>query len=474
MKKYKLLITGLSLAFLVSSCDDRLELNPHDQISAETALNTPGDFENAVNGLYTLMIDGQYYGADFMSFPDVLADNLIFNPGGRQTQRSTFEWRYNANDTRGAFMADAADVIQHANFILANINKLSDGATKDNIKAQALAARALALFNQSNVFGKIPTQSSDANSSLGVPVISSSDITVNYSRNTVSEVYTSIIEDLEEAKTLISNNGIERFNLNAVNALLSRVYLYNGDWQNAIDSANNVTTNVSSITNFGNIWNDASDAGVIFELKNFDADTNVSTGVPYSQTLPPDGILSEYVVAFDFAALYQNNDVRRSAYINTSAYGSAGIYNHVAKYLSSSVNTGSGVVDIKIVRAAEVYLNKAEAHAELNQDVLALAALDMVRSNRYTSFTSPGETGQALKDAIALERRLELAFEGHRFFDIKRKGLAINRGNFGEFSDGSGTAPVYLNLPAGDCRFELPISKTEIDVNPNMEQNPCY
>jgi hypothetical protein len=420
-----------------------------------------------------MMIEGNYYGGEFLSFPDVMADNLTFNPNGRQTQKSTFEWNYSPNDTRGTFMADVADVIQQANFILENINNLDDGAAKDNIRAQALAARALSHFNLNNVFAQIPTQSAGADASLGMPYITSSSITLLPQRESVESLYISVIADLEEAKTLIGANGIERLNQNAVNALLSRVYLYDGQWQNAVNAANDVTTAVSARANFQGIWNDSNDDGVIFELKNFDADTNVSVGVPYSQTLPG-GILSEYVVDFGFAGLFQNDDIRRDAYINTSSTD-GNLYNHVAKYLSSSVNIGSGVVDVKVIRAAEVMLNKAEALVNLGgQDAAALVALDAVRSRRYSSFTSPGETGNALRDAIALERRLELAYEGHRIFDIKRTGSDVQRSNNGELADGTGTTTQFLSLIAGDCKFELPIPKTEIDVNPNMEQNICY
>lgn len=471
MKKYILIITISFFTFFTACDKENLELNPFDSVGADVALNTLGDFEAAVNGLYTMTLD---YYPNLMSFSDVISDNLIFNPTGRQTQKSTFDWQYSANDTRGAHLADCYDVVQQANFILENIDKLVDGADKDNIIAQAKAARALALFQANNVFGKIPTQSADANGSLGMAVLTSSDIRQKPARNTVAEVYASIIQDLEEAKTLISaGNDNGRFNVDAINGLLSRVYLYNGQYQEAVNAANAVTTPVSTFANFSGLWDDSSDEGVIFELKNFDNNTNVSVGVQFSQTLT-DGIKSEYLVEFGLFSLYQNTDIRKSAYIVTSPFAQEGLFNHVAKYLESSVNVGAGVVDVKVIRAAEVQLNKAEALANIpGQDAAALAALDLVRSQRYIGFTTGTETGQALKDAIQLERRLELAFEGHRFFDLKRQGLAVSRTNAGQFADGTGTAPIFLTLPAGDCKFQLPIPKGELDVNPNMVQNDC-
>lgn len=472
MKKYILILT-VSLFTVFTACEkENLDLNPYSSVGADVALNTQGDFDSAVNGLYTQMFGS--YGDTFMSFPDVLADNLVFVTSGRQTQKTTYEWRYNANNTQAGFMISSYRVIQHANYILEKVDRLEDGSDKNNVIAQAKAARALALFSASNLFGKIPTESADANGSLGMPVLTSSDIRQKPARNTVADVYISVIADLESAKGLISaSNGKERFNKDAINGLLSRVYLYNGQYQKAADAASAVSTTVSTFSNFSGIWDDSSDDGVIFELKNFDTDTNVSVGVPYSQTLT-DGIKSEFAVDYGFYGMYQNTDIRKSAYIVTSSF-EGHLYNHVAKYLSSSVNTGSGVVDVKVIRAAEVQLNKAEALANIpGQDAAALAALDLVRSQRYIGFTAGTETGQALKDAIQLERRLELAFEGHRFFDIKRKGLAINRTDAGDYADGTGTPPNYLTMASGDTRFQLPIPKTELDVNPNSEQNPGY
>ena len=96
MKKY-IIYYLFAIGVIFTSCDDRLDLSPFDSVSAATALNSAGDFQSAVEGLYYQMLNSPYYGADLMSFPDVLSDNLIFNPDGRQTQKTYFEWRYDAN-----------------------------------------------------------------------------------------------------------------------------------------------------------------------------------------------------------------------------------------------------------------------------------------------------------------------------------------------------------------------------------------
>ena len=69
---------------------------------------------------------------------------------------------------------------------------------------------------------------------------------------------------------------------------------------------------------------------------------------------------------------------------------------------------------------------------------------------------------------------MEFAFEYQRFFDIKRWGLSIERGGFGDLADGSGTPSDAQSLSAGSFKFQLPIATSALDLNPNLVQNPGY
>lgn len=483
MKKY-ILTLGLAVATSIGfvSCEDSLNRQPFGDQAPESVFSSPAGFENAIRGVYSgfLGIDGDTYGtfmgSDYFILADVLGDNLIISQTGRLTRKSQFEWIYSANNTSFLY-ADAYKVTFRANAILDNIGNLSDGAFKDNMRGEALASRAIALFEVARTYAKIPTQSSDANASLGAAILTSADAFALPARSTVAETYTQIINDLEEAKTLINiDNGVGRFNLNTVNAFLSRAYLYNGDMTNVIASANAVSANVTSLADFPGVWKDVSNPseGVLARLI-LDSENNVAIGTDYSQTSPTNGVKSEYVADFDFYNMYQNNDVRKGAYFSTSSFAGNN-YNHIAKFFGKTGQTNN-FVDAKVIRMAEVMLNKAEAYADpsVANDVLALAALDAVRSQRYTGFVSGGETGSALRDAIALERRLELAYEGHRFFDLKRTGQDVTRSTTnGDLADGTGAPAVGTLLSAGDDRFQLPIPQAEMDVNPNMVQNPGY
>jgi hypothetical protein len=337
---------------------------------------------------------------------------------------------------------------------------------------EAMAIRALAHFDIIKYYGEIPTQNAGSNSTLAMPYVTLQDISDYPSRElTVGEFYAKIVEELTTASNLINtSNGVYRMGADAVNGVLANVYLHMGDMPAAITAANKVSTSVASRAQFTGVWNDSEKAGVIFGLRNDDV-TSVGLGVAYSQTAG--GIKSEYVPDFAFYSLYSADDIRTTAYFETSEF-EGNLYNHVLKWYSSTIATSLGNVDAKIIRASEVMLIKAEAYAAQNQDGPALAALDAVRSQRYNGFTSGGETGSALSDAIQLERRLELAFEGVRFTDLKRFGLGVERSSFGHLSDGTGVSADVLTLPAGDHRFNMPISISELNRNVNMVQSPGY
>lgn len=473
MNLYKTIALTAILIVGFASCDDRLDIKPFDAIETEVALQKPTDFTNAINGAYSGLKRGGYYGGQHILMPDVLADNVIICSEGRFSKQSLYIYEMSGDVTWSILWTDAYKVINRANQILENIDALEAGDFRNDIEGQARALRALAHFDLARAFSKAPAQAGGGD--LGIPYITSSDASQRPSRPSVSDTYNQIVEDLEAASALVSaDNGVGKFGVNGVNAILSRAYLYMGDWAKANTAATAVINSgalVSSPTDFAAIWTDETDSGVIFKVEITDQD-NISPGVEYSQTGAE--VRSEYVADYEFYNQYTTTDVRKDAYFSTSAFGSK-TFNHIDKY-SSRPGSDLNVTDIKVVRMAEVYLNRAEALANMNMDAGALADLDVVRENRYTDFAAGNESGSALKDAVALQRRLELAFEGHRIYDIKRKGEPVNRSIFGDEADGSGlTVPASaLSLSAGDSKFEFPIPQSEINANSSMQQNPGY
>jgi len=475
MKKYLKIITIIFFSIgLFVSCDDELDQLPYDEFSTDNAYTTAQDFENGLRGVYAALTNGGMYGSSdagsMLSAPDVLSDNVTLSQGGRFTKRTLHDYEYNTNSTlRGTYM-DAYELIFRANLILFHVQDF-EGESKENIIAEAKALRALAHFNLVTIFGKIPTQDGDANSSLGVAYVTEADPNIEPPRLTVGESYNLIIEDLEDAKSKINQtNPVGRMGIDAVNVLLSRVYLYMGQWQNAIDAANAVSGNVAPRDNIVGVWEDTSQDGLVFYIPNVDPILGNSIGVTWSQGSMT-SLIPEYVVSFQFYILFADDDIRKEAYTFAGSSG-PNQYNGIKKLFGRPGQT-NGEVDYKILRVAEAYLNKAEALYNLGSETAARLALDQIRSNRYTMPPS-GETGNALKAAIRLERRLEFAFEYQRFFDLKRWGLSVNRTIAGDQSDGSGTPSDVLNLPVGSNKFQLPIAQESLDVNPNLQQNPGY
>lgn len=456
-----------------------MELFPYNQKETSEAFNTENDVTLAVNGMYTgIRTSGSYYSGTWNIIADVLADNVILNPTGRLSLRDPFyEWRYTGESTYGLFTGGYT-IVRRANAILENVNSLNDGAFKNDVKGQALAIRAMTYFDMSRVYSKTYLNASATDST--VAYVTTTDPTIMPSKEPVRPFYDKVIADLVEAESLINvNNGVGKLNKAAVQGLLSRVYLYKGDYAACIASATSAlgtTPNLPNITNFPLIWRDATEAGVLFKIRNTTLDASNTLGVNYYQTVGG-GIRSEYVVDFDLFNMYANNDVRKSTYISTSPFNGVS-QNHVVKYAGRGGTAQAGVLDAKVIRTAEVLLNRAEANYRLGTSAgatAALADLNLLKANRYTGHVDVVLSGQALLDEILKERRLELAFEGDRFWDLKRRNLPVERNAVrGEKADGTGTPPVFTTMPVGDKRFLLPYPQSELNFNKNFKQNPGY
>jgi len=319
--------------------------------------------------------------------------------------------------------------------------------------------------------------------------------------------YNKVIADLVAAEPLINpvaTNTNIYLNREAVAGLLSRVYLYKGDYANCILEANKAlgaAPNLPSIANFNAIWLDdaAGDKAVLFKVKNTSLDNINSPGVNYYQytTRPAgsttqNGYKSEYLPDYTFYQMFAANDVRKSSYFQTN-YFNGTLYNHIIKYAgrngppelgvgvpnpNANKISPAGVVDGKVLRTAEVLLNRMEAEYRTGAIAAAVSDLVLLKTNRYTGYDATADnllTGTALLNEILKQRRLELAFEGDRFFDLKRLNLPVQRDAVhGENADGTGTPPAVATLAAGDPKFQLPYPQTEINFNPAIKQNPGY
>lgn len=482
MKKY---IKYVSLLFVTSvfvGCNDELKgLEPFIQGNPATFFNTEQTFQYGVDGAYAKFFSYYASQSGYQGVPDILADNVIIARSGRLSNEDFYDYRYQPNTGASVdlWWSQAYEAVNSANLVIGQIDNLAASPAKDNILGQALAARAIAHFDLVRVYAKIPTQSDDAAQSPGIIYIKvedgdTADPLAEPSRETVASNYTEIIGDLTRASQLIgADNGEGRLNKNGVFGMLSRVYLYNGQYQEAINAADQVDTPLATKDQLAGVYTDDNNAGVIIEWSvNTSTETSYdNVGVIYSQTVSGD-LKSEYVIDYAFYTSIDTNDVRRPIMVKPATY-SGNDYNAINKFIGEGVQI-NGLLDIKVLRKAEVLLNKAEAQFELGMETQALQTLNTLRAERFNNFTAGNESGAQLEEAIQFNRRVELSFEGHRFFDIKRRGEAVTRSDFGDFADGTGTPAEIKTLPAGDNKFQYPLPIGETNANANIEQNPGY
>jgi starch-binding outer membrane protein, SusD/RagB family len=473
MKKLIYIFSGLLI--VSTGCKkEQLQLYPYNQIETSQAFNTEADVTLAVNGMYEgIRSSGSYYVGTWNIMGDVLADNLVLNQQGRLSLRTFYQWQYNGDNTLGLF-AGGYTVVRRANAILENIDKFPAGTFRDNAKAEALAVRAMTYFDMSRVYSKTYTNASDAD--VTIPYVTTTDPAITPGMEPVKGFYNKVVADLQQASELVGTaNGIYRFNKTSVQAILSRVLLYKGDYAGVITAATaaaGATPNVGDITTFPSIWTDATSAGVLLKIRNTTVDNINTPGVNYYQSVGGE-IKSEYLVDYGFYQQFASNDVRKNTYIRTSVFNGVN-YNNVIKWAGRGGTNPAGVLDGKVIRTAEVLLNRAEAYYRSGNEASALADLRLLKKNRYTGYVDETLSGQALLDEILRQRRLELAFEGDRFWDLKRRNEPVQRSANGDKADGTGTAPLFRTLAAGDYHFNLPMPQSEVNFNSNIKQNPGY
>jgi hypothetical protein len=507
----KILYTAALSALIIAGAGcskSKLNLLPFNQLATSAAFANQADFTYAVNGMYQNLkstTQTSYIVGAWNIVGDVLADNLVLSQAGRQSQKTYYLYTYSSSSTYGLF-TQGYTTVRRANAILENIGNLPNGTFKNDVQGQALALRGMVYFDMARVYSKTYLNASDAD--FTVPYVTTTDATNLPGSEPVKGFYDKVIADLVAAEALINPLATNKdiyLNKEAVAGLLSRVYLYKGDYANCIAQANialGTTPNLPSIATFPAIWTDATESGVLFKVKNTTIDNLNVLGVNYYQYTPPpagnptgNGYKSEYLPDFGLYQQYDNTDVRKSTYFLTY-YFNGSLYNNIIKYAGRSgppisatgvVNTNTlnaaGVVDGKVIRTAEVLLNKMEAEYRSGATGPALVDLELLKAARYTGYVATNAdpitlvsdaslTGTALLTEILRQRRLELAFEGDRFWDLKRLNLPVVRTNKGEKADGSGVPPSIAGLAAGDYRFQLPIPQSEIIFNPKIKQNP--
>lgn len=433
----------VAAAVAIAACDSPLDTDPTASIDAETALNTARGIELGLNGAYrSLQIGPNYYTRDLIAYPDLYADNLDFT-GTFQTDREVSLRNVPTNNGNVTDLWGGAYVgINRANNVLAAISGASGmtDAQRSVARGEALFIRAMHYHRLVRWFGGVPLVLEPSRGVGNEALVS---------RSTQQEVLTRVIADLEEAVPLLPAGRVTgKATRGAANALLARIYLDAGNNAQARDKATAVITSgaYSLVPNFGTVFSQKNSPESIFELQ-FTASTSNSLAFWFF----PQALGGRLGVSptLELYNAYGANDARRDVSIRLSG---------TTRYIGKYPRIALGDDNIVEIRLAEMYLIRAEANARLNAAAATVRDdLNVIRNRAgATPLGAEVSTQAQLLQVVLHERRLELAFESHRFFDLRRFGVAQQ----------------VLNITAE--RLLFPIPQAEMDVNENLTQNPGY
>ncbi|MGJ1205986.1 RagB/SusD family nutrient uptake outer membrane protein [Sphingobacterium lactis] len=471
MKLRTLNISLLAAAgLLMSSCaKDFLDVPSQEAVEAGDSEETYSP-ETFVNGVYGMFTDWNYAFA-FLGVTEIISDNADkgsspTDNGGDKDILDALTYTTTASSFASMWehwyksIGRATETIKFT-----EAYEMSDAALKNRYIAEARFLRALNYFYLVRGWGEIPIQEQDL-----------------IRRAPVAEVYDYIEADLKFAidnlptKKNYPAKDLGRATKGAAQALLAKVHLYQGEWQAAFDLSNAVINSgdYSLEPDYNTIWRLAGENGPesIFEFQA--RGESIAHGIQqYSETQGPRGGTAG--IGWGFNTPSQNlldafnaekDAIRRDATIifrGETMYDGRAIgntenemYNEKA-YSSANGGAGDGDKNLRYLRLGEVYLIKAEAANELGNSSEALAALNIVRSRvKLPNSTASGQA--AIRTAVWKERRLELAFEHDRWFDLIRTKQA--------------EAAMKANGKTFQTRNLLfPIPDNQLIQTPDMTQN---
>lgn len=491
-------IVFLFVLVLFSSCRKYLDKVPLDSVNTENFWRTEEDAIAAINGAYQPLQWPKLYNLRIWT-TDIWAGNSVVGAGGGTDGIETQDISNFVTTTDNAAALDIwrgpAPGILRANMVLENVPGMNiSEALKNRILGEARFLRAHYYFILVRLFGDVPllTEPQYAGDNLR-PV-----------RTSKAQVYDQIIQDFTEAINLLptkqsySGTDIGRASKGAAMGMLAKVYLTLGSYQKTVDLCQQLSTmgyalNVNYADNFNPQTENSPES--LFEVQyigktsySFWSNENQASWVstftgPRNSDLVGGGYGWNQPTQ-EFVSSYEAGDKRKDATIlyqggpqfdgkTYSSNNSTTGYN-LRKFLvpkSISPDYDTNPANFPVLRYADVLLMWAEALNELGKTAEAqlpssnpAATLNKVRARAGLADVT-GLSQAALRDKILRERRMELAFEGHWWFDLIR----VKNGQYGiQFLNSIGKSNATTK------HLLLPIPQKEIDANPNLTQNAGY
>ena len=483
--KYNLIAIAL-LGFSFSSCSDSLEQNPQTDLSENDFYKTADDILSAVNGAYSSLQEGDIYG-NWYVFGEIPSDNTRNQLSGSVTTQNEFDQFYidTQNSMIASFWKAAYKVINRTNTVLGRIDGIEINAELANrYKLECKFIRALMYFNLVRVYGDVPLVLKEISISESYDIL----------REPKENVYNQIIADLKEAQGLpVSYSTAEdgRATQGAAKALLADVYMTLHKYAEAetilaeiINSGRysllENTPGSLNIDGYKNVFspvNHNSKEG-IFEIQFLKG--GYGEGSNYANNFAPEnsgtnvvavgGTGGNNIPEMDIYNAYEEGDLRRDFSMSLGYYDNRKNNEwvesrYVCKFMDVPYQNNDASNNYPVIRYADVILMYAEALNQNGKTAEACKYLNMTRRRGFgyqTTETSPVDLQTTDKAQFALmveqERRVELAFENHRWFDLIRTGRAV------EVMKSKGFSLNETNLIC-------PIPQKQIDVNPKLTQN---
>ncbi|WP_170150693.1 RagB/SusD family nutrient uptake outer membrane protein [Marinifilum flexuosum] len=431
-----ILMAGISL----TSCDDFLDVKPADKVIPETY----EDYRKLQTGAHEVgLID--------RSRSTIFTDETILDEWGAEAEefQDYYLWKtVLGSKARALPYQQFFKVIFFENEIIAQAANMKEGSKEeiDQLVAEAYFMRAYMHFNLLNMYAK-PYNKATASTDNGVPIVTEIDIEQAFPVSTVEEVYTQILSDVDSTLKYINideyGKGLNyRVSKIATYGIKSRMHLYRGEYLLAKNAALEALKINDQLVDLN-----MEDATMPYHY------TSIENVFAAEQTF--DNILNFNVkVSNELISKYNAKDLRLSKYYSSS-------------WGSYSVNKGRVPTHKCSLRISELYLILAESEAQLNVDLAkAKEYLNTLKKNRLEADFYVIEESRInamnqddLIDEIADERFRELAFEGHRWYDLRRTTQQSITHNFG------GETEV---LKQGDPRYTISFPQEAIDNNPNL------
>lgn len=473
IKLYSILAAAALTVGVQSSCKkDFLDKQPFNQVTADKAFVDLAGAEKLLSGAYGGMYNNTHIW-DFMLNGDVTADNAY--DGGDNPSIAQMD-NFVANSANEILERDWSELysqIKNTNQVLNNVPNIKDPELDKNdrrnqILGEASGIRAYLYFYLVRLWGRVPIVLTTPNNLEDMQV----------KRSSVDEVYALIIKDLEFAlantRTTGPNKGI--FTKGVANALLAKVYATkpNPDWAKVNQYADAVIGGGYSLFNsYDGLFTgtNKNNAESIWEMQ-FDGGGSgnrrgnwmpgIITGSGWKRFCTP---TNDLAAAFDAEGdvVRKNSSIK---FLNSSSEGWSDAYWPKSNFPYINKYRNDDKTNIYIIRLADILLLKAEALNELSAGGWAQSKVivDQIRS-RVSLGGTPAADQPAMRLALEKERRLELAFEGHRWYDLLRTNRAIAVMNAQK--NGAGVA---LGYNVTQDKLLLLMSQKEIDRNQSINK----